>query len=131
MAEQDQHGRTLQYDPTDTWSKTITKKRVRLYGHLMRLPEEAPVRQAMLEYESPLQMARGTPNLPERKISKMISFTWYRQKGCCGDCSGQEAVEGDSEINRCWLKDASQPDNNVPVKEDHCLNLICLKVNAG
>ena len=54
-------------DTTDTWSKTITKKRVRLYRHLMRLPEEAPVRQAMLEYERLLKMARGA-----------LKFTWKK-----------------------------------------------------
>ena len=49
------------------WSKTITKRRVRLYGHLMRLPEETPVRQAMLEYERPLKMARGAPKFTWKK----------------------------------------------------------------
>ena len=39
------------------WSKTITKRRVRLYGHLMRLPEDTPVRKAMVEHDMPLKMA--------------------------------------------------------------------------
>ena len=49
------------------WSKTITKRRVRLYGHLMRLPEDTPVRKAMVEYDRPLKMARGAPK-----------FTWNK-----------------------------------------------------
>ena len=41
------------------WSSVITKRRLRLYGHLLRLPEETPVRLSMKEYERPLKMARG------------------------------------------------------------------------
>ena len=33
----------------------------------MRLPEETPVRQAMLEYERPLKMARGAPKFTWKK----------------------------------------------------------------
>ena len=49
------------------WSKTITKRRVRLYGHLMRLPEDTPVRKAMVEYDRPLKMARGAPKFTWKK----------------------------------------------------------------
>ena len=49
------------------WSKAIIKRRVRLYGHLMRLPEDTPVRKAMVEYDRPLKMARGAPK-----------FTWNK-----------------------------------------------------
>ena len=41
------------------WSTTVRKRRLRLYGHLLRLPEETPVRSAMAEYHRPLKMARG------------------------------------------------------------------------
>lgn len=41
------------------WSKEITQRRLRLYGHTMRLPEEAPIQQAIIEYERPMRMDRG------------------------------------------------------------------------
>mgnify|MGYP001804482059 CR=1 FL=1 len=49
------------------WSQTITDRRLRLYGHVMRLPESTPIRQSITEYERPLKMARGAPK-----------FTWAR-----------------------------------------------------
>mgnify|MGYP001798179549 FL=1 len=49
------------------WSSEITKRRLRLYGHLMRLPEATPIKISMGEYERPLKMARGA-----RK------FTWMK-----------------------------------------------------
>ena len=47
------------------WSTTIAKRRLRLYGHVMRLPHETPIRQVIQEYDRPLKMARGAPK-----------FTW-------------------------------------------------------
>ena len=37
----------------------MRRRRLRLYGHLLRLPEETPMRSAMTEYHRPLKMARG------------------------------------------------------------------------
>ena len=34
-----------------------------------------------------------------------------------GDCWGTEAVEGHSEVDGCWLKNRSQPDDTVPEEE--------------
>ena len=41
------------------WSTVVRRRRLRLYGHLLRLPEETPVRSALTEYHRPLKMARG------------------------------------------------------------------------
>ena len=41
------------------WSKNIKQRRLRLYGHIMRLPEQTPVRTALTEYDRPLKMSRG------------------------------------------------------------------------
>ena len=60
--------------PQTPWSKTITKRRVKLYGHLMTLPEDTPVRKAMVEYDKPLKMARGAPKFTWNKALKMITL---------------------------------------------------------
>ena len=41
------------------WSTVVRRRRLRLYGHLLRLPEETAVRSALTEYHRPLKMARG------------------------------------------------------------------------
>ena len=49
------------------WSQTITKRRRRFYGHIMRLPEETPVRQAMEESDRKLKMSRVGKKFTRRK----------------------------------------------------------------
>ena len=49
------------------WSETIKTRRLRMFGHVMRLPEETPIRTALTEYERPMRMPRGA-----RK------FTWQQ-----------------------------------------------------
>ena len=63
ISTEDLYNRTME----KPWSKTIRTRRLRMYGHAMRLPTEAPIRIALEEYERPLRMARGA-----RK------FTWKR-----------------------------------------------------
>lgn len=41
------------------WSGTITQRRLRLYGYVMRLPENTLIRQDLVEYSHPLKLARG------------------------------------------------------------------------
>ena len=48
-------------------SSEITKRRLRLYGPLMGLPEETPIRISMKEHERPLKMERGARR-----------FTWMK-----------------------------------------------------
>ena len=49
------------------WSNIICKRRVRLYGHLLRLPVDTPIRIAMEEYDRPLKMARGARKFSWKK----------------------------------------------------------------
>ena len=49
-------------------SERIETRRLRLYGHILRLPEETPVRQALAESDRKHKMPRGKPKL-----------TWTRQ----------------------------------------------------
>ena len=52
------------------WRKTgqaIKQKRLRFTGHVLRLPEETTVRQALSEYQRPLKRSRGAPK-----------FTWQK-----------------------------------------------------
>ena len=70
------------------WSSVITKRRMRLYGCLLRLPKETPVRLSMREYKQPLKMARGA-----RK------FTW------------KKSIENDLErigVNKADVYDVAQ-----------------------
>ena len=48
-------------------SVIIEKRRMRLYGHIMRLHEKTPVRQALDEYDRPLKMHRGAQKFTWRK----------------------------------------------------------------
>ena len=49
------------------WSQVIKQRRLRFTGHVLRLPEETPVRQALSEYQRPLKRPRGAPK-----------FTWQK-----------------------------------------------------
>ena len=49
------------------WSQVIRQRRLRFTGHVLRLPEETPVRQALSEYHRPLKRPRGAPK-----------FTWQK-----------------------------------------------------
>ena len=44
-----------------SWSETITERRMRWLGHLMRLPAETPARQALQECLRPAKRPRGKP----------------------------------------------------------------------
>ena len=43
------------------WSQVLKQRRLRFTGHVLRLPEESPVRQALSEYQRPLKRQRGAP----------------------------------------------------------------------
>lgn len=44
-----------------TWSSKIKKRRLTWLGHLLRLPENTPARQALCEYQRPVKRPRGKP----------------------------------------------------------------------
>ena len=67
------------------WSQTITKRRRRFYGHIMRLPEETPVRQAMEESDRKLKMSRGGKK-----------FTW--RKGIENDLSAMGITSNEAKV---------------------------------
>ena len=46
------------------WPK---RKRLLFYGHMMRMPDDVPVNAAMAEYNRPLKMDHGAPQVPWRK----------------------------------------------------------------
>jgi len=43
------------------WSIKIKKRRLLWFGHLLRLPEDTPARQALAEYQRPVKRPRGKP----------------------------------------------------------------------
>ena len=43
------------------WSQIIARQRLKWYGHCQRLPEESPAKQAMNEFERPVQRPVGRP----------------------------------------------------------------------
>jgi len=43
------------------WSRKIKKRRLLWLGHLLRLPDDTPARQALLEYQRPVRRPRGKP----------------------------------------------------------------------
>ena len=49
------------YDKTKTteWSKTVKRRRLQWYGHLLRLPENNPAKKALREAQKPAQKPRG------------------------------------------------------------------------
>ena len=51
-----------------TYTKIFYQKgMIRLYGHLLRLPVDTPIRIAMEEYDRPLKMARGARKFSWKK----------------------------------------------------------------
>ena len=46
---------------TNKWSKDIKKRRLKWLGHLLRLPEDTPARQAFQEAFRPVNRPRGRP----------------------------------------------------------------------
>ena len=60
------------YNKTKTipWSETIKKRRLSWYGHLLRLPEKAPARQALRET---LRRSKRPPGKPKTTWMSMIS----------------------------------------------------------
>ena len=51
------------YDKTncESWSRTIKRRRLNWLGHLYRLPEETPARQALTEYNRKTKRPVGRP----------------------------------------------------------------------
>ena len=41
------------------WSKTVKRRRLQWYGHLLRLPENNPAKKALREAQKPAQKPRG------------------------------------------------------------------------
>ena len=45
------------------WSREIKKRRLKWFGHLLRLPNETPAKQALTEALTPVKKPRGKPKL--------------------------------------------------------------------
>ena len=45
----------------EPWSRTIKRRRLNLYGHVLRLNEQTPIRQALFEAVKPVSRGRGRP----------------------------------------------------------------------
>ena len=52
------------------WSKTVKKRRLKWYGHLIRLPEETPAKQALREAQKASRKPRGGQKLTWLKLVK-------------------------------------------------------------
>ena len=58
------------------WSGRIEQRRLRFYGHILRLPEETLVRQALQEFRNPHKRPRGAPKLTwQKRIDKDLTNT--------------------------------------------------------
>ena len=62
-SKQDKITNTDLYDRTncESWSRTIKRRRLNWLGHLYRLPEETPARQALTEYNRKTKRPVGRP----------------------------------------------------------------------
>jgi hypothetical protein len=51
------------YESTHTtpWSESTKRRRLSLFGHLLRLPEESPAKQALQEFTRTVKRQRGKP----------------------------------------------------------------------
>ncbi len=50
------------------WSKTIKKRRIKWYGHLLRLDSRTPARQALVEARKKVKKPRGGQKLTWLKL---------------------------------------------------------------
>ena len=64
----------------DKWSHYIATQRLRWLGHVLRLPEDSPAKQALAEIERPVRKPRGSPKLKWITIVKqqlnILNISW-------------------------------------------------------
>ncbi len=80
---------------TEPWSITIKKRRLRLFGHILRLPPNIPVRLALTKFMRPVRRDPGRPymtwwsviekdlnflNIEDRSIPNLASMKSDRDK---------------------------------------------------
>ena len=77
------------------WSKTIEKKRIKWFGHLMRLDENTPAQKALRVALMQSKRPRGRPKLTwiemMRKQLQTINLTWEEASHLAKD---REKMEG-------------------------------------
>jgi hypothetical protein len=71
------------------WSKKVTHRRLRWFGHMIRLPEGAPAKLALKEAERDVPMPRGRRKTTwletmKKQISN-VGLTYSQAKGCAID----------------------------------------------
>ena len=67
------------------WSKTINHRRYTWFGHMIRLPENTPVKKALREAELPVKMPRGRPKTTwlacmKNQLKTEIGLEWEEAK---------------------------------------------------
>ena len=71
------------------WSKVIANRRLRWFGHLVRLPEGAPAKLALKEAERDAPMPRGRRKTIWLEVMKKqlttLEFTYTQAKSCAQD----------------------------------------------
>jgi hypothetical protein len=69
------------------WSNKIKKRRLLWLGHLLRLPDDTPAKQALLEYQRPVRRPRGKPK------TTWVASIQKELKAIQGDLTIQKATE--------------------------------------
>ena len=70
------------------WTKEIAFRRLRWFGHMMRLDNNTPAKQALREAERPVKMARGGKTTWLKVLKKQlesIGLTYEQAKGVAMD----------------------------------------------
>jgi len=71
------------------WSKVIANRRLRWFGHLVRLPEGAPAKMALKEAERATPIPRGRRKTIWLEVMKKqlttVGFTYIQAKACAHD----------------------------------------------
>ena len=82
------------------WSSIIRQRRLRLYGHIIRLPEETPINIALNEYQRPLKKSRGAPRFTWNKNINQdlesIGLNQEKAKTLCKDRKNWRALVSNS-----------------------------------
>ena len=72
------------------WSQTIAQRRLTWFGHMMRLPENTPVKIALKEAEVPVKLPRGRPKTTwmscmKTQLKDDLGMDWEEAKRTASD----------------------------------------------
>ena len=93
----------------EPWSRTIKRRRLNLYGHILRLHEDTPIRQALFEAVKPVSRGRGRPPTHWlQTIQKDLAEELIRQN--CRHRNPEEFLKTTHRLaqNRKWWKGTIQ-----------------------